>query len=160
MRTRLALALLFVLVAAETAQARREQVFRYPFSRVWGSALRMMRVDYESPITEKDMDSGYFLFTYAHDGKENQGSAELVRTMEGGVESVRVVIQVPALPTYIEQMMLDRLTRKLSQEHGDPVAPVKKKDPEEGAKPEAPSGGKGDKPQPPSPPIAPKQPAQ
>lgn len=152
----IAVAALFLLVAVDSAQARREQTFRYPFSRVWGSALRMMRVDYESPITEKDIESGYFLFTYPHEGKEIQGSAELVRTMEGGVESVRVVLQLPALPSYVEQMMLDRLTRKLGEEHGDPTAPPappKKK--EEGAEPD----GKAP-PSPPAQPPAPKPPAQ
>ncbi len=135
MRIQLGIACLLVLLLADDAQARREQSFRYPFVRVWSAALRMMRVDYESPITEKDIESGYFLFTYPHDGKENPGSAELVRTMEGGVESVRVVMQVPALPNYVEQMMLDRLKRKLNEEFGDPT-PTKKPKPEEGEHPE------------------------
>jgi hypothetical protein len=160
MRIRLAVACALMLFAADSAQARREQTFRYPFARVWSATLRMMRVDYESPITEKDIESGYFLFTYPQDGKENPGSAELVRTMEAGVESVRVVIQVPALPTYVEQMMLDRLRRKLAQEFGDPT-PGKKPKPEEGEEPppgEKPPGAQPPGAQPPAPPAAPKQP--
>ena len=121
----LALALLFVLLAAGGAQAKREQSFQYPYSRVWGSALRMLRVDFESPITEKDQDSGYFLFDFPDGGKQHPGSVELVRSTENGVETVRVAIQVAALPTYVEQMLLDRLTRKLNEEFGAPTAPQK-----------------------------------
>jgi len=157
MRIGLAIACVLVLLAADPAQARREQSFRYPFARVWSAALRMMRVDYESPITEKDIESGYFLFAYPQNGKENPGSVELVRTMEGGVESVRVVMQVPALPNYVEQMMLDRLKRKLNEEFGDPT-PTKKPKPEEGEQPEPgqpPANDKAPAPQQPKQPAAP-----
>ena len=118
----LCLACALVLLGAGGAQAKREQSYRYPFSRVWSSALRMLRVDFESPIQEKDQESGYFLFDFPDSGKQHPGSVELMRTTESGVESVRVVITIGALPTYVEQMLLDRLTRKLSQEFGDPTA--------------------------------------
>jgi len=138
---RLGLALVVLLLWAGGAQAKRDQSFRYPYSRVWGSAMRMMRVDFESPITEKDQESGYFLFDFPDGGKSYPGSVELVRSTEGGVETVRVAIQVAALPTYVEQMLLDRLTRKLSQEFGDPTAP-----PKPPAPPAAPKPGDADKP--------------
>ena len=73
----------------------------------------MLRVDFESPITEKDKDSGYFLFEFTDAGKQHPGSVEVIRVLENGVESVRVVVQVPALPIYVEHMLLDQLTRKL-----------------------------------------------
>jgi hypothetical protein len=81
----------------------------------------MLRVDFESPITEKDKDSGYFLFTYPDAGKQLPGSVEVIKVMENGSETVRVVVQLPAMPTYVEQMMLDRLGRKLGQEYGQPA---------------------------------------
>jgi hypothetical protein len=121
MRT-LGLALIVVLLWAGGAQARREQTYPYPFSRVWTAAVRMLRVDFESPITEKDKDSGYFLFNFADSGKLRPGSIEVVRVQDGDIESVRVVVQVPALPNYVEQMLLDRLARKLGQDYGQPPA--------------------------------------
>jgi hypothetical protein len=122
MRT-LGLALAVTLLWAGGAQARREQTYSYPFSRVWTAAVRMLRVDFESAITEKDKDSGYFLFNFADAGKIHPGSIEVVRIQNGNLESVRVVVQVPALPTYFEQMMLDRLARKLGQDYGQPPTP-------------------------------------
>ncbi|MFI5306795.1 MAG: hypothetical protein ACHQ53_05560 [Polyangiales bacterium] len=126
------MALILVLVWAGGAQARREQAFAYPFSRVWTAAVRMLRVDYESPITEKDKDSGYFLFDYPESGKKHPGSVEVVRVQNGDLESVRVVIQLPAMPSYVEQMMLDRLSRKLGQDYGQP-AHKPESGPQEGA---------------------------
>ena len=119
----LGLAFAVLLLWAGGAQARREQAFSYPYSRVWTAAVRMMRVDFESPITEKDRESGYFLFDYPDAGKQYPGSVEVVRVLENGIETARVVVQVSALPTYVEQMMLDRLARKLNQEFGAPQVP-------------------------------------
>ena len=155
-----AVALALILGTAPTADARRESVYRYPFSRVWSSALRMLRVDYESPITEKDIDSGYFLFEFPEGGKTHSGSVEIARTGEGDADTVRVVVQVPSLPSYVEQMMLDRLTRKLNEEFGEPAAPKK---PDEGndappserapdsTKPKEPEASKPDAPAEPAP---------
>jgi hypothetical protein len=120
MRT-LGLALAVAFLFTGHAEARREQTYPYPFSRVWTAAIRMLRVDFESPITEKDKDSGYFLFTYPDAGKQLPGSVEVIKVMENGSETVRVVVQLPAMPTYVEQMMLDRLGRKLGQEYGQPA---------------------------------------
>ena len=145
MRT-LSLACAFVLLWAGGAQAKREQSFRYPYVRVWSSALRMLRVDFESPIQEKDQESGYFLFDFPDGAKQHPGSVELMRTTTDGVESVRVVITIAALPTYVEQMLLDRLTRKLTEEFGEPTAPPKPADP-----PPRDGAGKGEPAKPDSP---------
>jgi hypothetical protein len=124
---------------------------------VWSSALRLLRVDYASPIQEKDPESGYFLFEFPESGKVHPGSVELVKTSEGGVESVRVLITIAALPSYVEQMLLDRLTKKLSQEFGDPTAPPKppEKQPEKGGDKVDPAAKPGDKPPPAKPKPAP-----
>jgi hypothetical protein len=126
----LCLALAVVLLWAGGAQAKREQSFSYPYSRVWTAALRMLRVDFNSPITEKDRESGYFLFEYPDAGKTYSGSAEVVRVTERGNETARVVFQMPGLPSYYEQMLLDRLTRKLEQDYGAPPEPKQPDDEE------------------------------
>jgi hypothetical protein len=107
----------------------------------------MLRVDFQSPIQEKDQESGYFLFDFPESGKQHPGSAELVRTSEGGVETVRVVFTIAALPTYVEQMLLDRLERKLSQEFGDPTPPPKRPEKPPAAGPGKPEGDAKPKPE-------------
>ena len=108
------------LMAAPVAHARREQTFGYAYSRVWTTAVRLMRVDFEAHITEKDKDDGYFLFEYPDRGKVYSGSCELVAVKQDDAEAVRVVITIQALPSYVENMIMDRLGRKLEQEFGAP----------------------------------------
>jgi hypothetical protein len=122
-----------------TAAARREVVFSYPFVRVWSTAVRLLRVDLECPITEKDREEGYFFFQYSDHGKTFPGSVEFVTSKENGGETVRVVIQVPAMPSYVEAMMLDRLPKEVAPTpipvHPVPVAPGTPSPSEPGAKP-------------------------
>jgi hypothetical protein len=130
--------------APPPAAARREVTFAYPISRVWTAAVRLIRVDLECPINEKDRDDGYFFFEYSDRGKSYPGSVELVSLKEDGAEHVRVIVQVPAMPAYVEAMILDRLGRKLELEFGPPKGgqqPVTKP----GTKPDDDDAAKGDK---------------
>lgn len=139
MRSALFVGIVLSLVGlADTAFAKRESTLRYPYALVWTTAVRMIRVDYESAITEKDKDEGYFLFSFAHQGKEHPGSFEVIEDAENGA---RVVVQIPAMPSYVEQMLLDKLQRKLSQDYG---APREIKKP--AREPKKPAGPEGDKP--------------
>jgi hypothetical protein len=107
-----------VSLSAPRVHARREATFNYPYTRVWTTAVRLLRVDFEAQITEKDKDDGYFLFEFPDRGKSYAGSCELVTTRKDDVESVRVVLTIQALPSYVETMLMDRLARKLVQEFG------------------------------------------
>jgi hypothetical protein len=121
--------------APANALARREQAFAYPYTRVWEAAVRLLRVDLESPIGEKNRDDGYFLFEFPNNGKTTPGSVEVVRADEG---KVLVVVQLPALPSYVEQMVLDKLARKLTAEYGQPPAPPAPSPAKPEVKPDAP----------------------
>jgi hypothetical protein len=98
----------------------------YTFEQTFGSALRMLRVDMGLKIKEKDADNGFLLFDYTspESGKKSTaGSIECVRTSKG----VHVAVQLPAMPRYHEQMIIDALVKKLCEEHGAP--PVKARPP-------------------------------
>jgi hypothetical protein len=98
----------------------------YTFEQTFGSALRLVRVDHGFKITEKDAEHGYLLFEYTspESGKRpTQGSLEVV----DGRGGVHVAVQLPAMPQYHEQVLLDALVKKLAAEHGAP--PKKEKAP-------------------------------
>ena len=139
--------LCLALFAPASVHAKREMTFGYPYVRVWTAAVRLMRVDFEATVTEKDKDDGYFLFEYPDRGKSVPGSMELIATKQGDVETVRVVLQIASLPTYVENMILERLGKKLEQEFG---APKEAKNPEPPKDDGDGSGEGGDKPKPPS----------
>jgi hypothetical protein len=117
-----------ILLAPAFAQARSSSLYAYPESRIWTSVVRLVRVDFESPIVEKDKDAGYLLFSYAHAGKQYAGSVEVVPTVDKGEQRVKVLIQIAGMPSYVERMMLDKLEKKLVQEFGAPLVTPAKSD--------------------------------
>lgn len=90
----------------------------YTYEQTFGTALRLVRVDMGFKVTEKDADAGYVLFEYTSPeaGKASTGSIELVRNKDG----VHVTVQLPSMPSYHEQVLLDHLVKKLQAEHGAP----------------------------------------
>ena len=91
----------------------------YTFEQTFGTALRLVRVDLGLKITEKDLENGYLLFEYTspESGKRvTQGSIEIIDRK--GV--VHIAVQLPAMPQYHEQVIVDALVKKLSAEHGEP----------------------------------------
>lgn len=131
--------------APAPAAARKQQDFAYRFEDVWSASVRMVRVDLRFPVRDQDPSIGYLLFEYQDRGRAHPGSIELVRFAERGQDKVKVVVQIPAMPTYIEQMMLDRLARKLLEELGEPPPPPRRPEPAPPAEdPPADDDGEGD----------------
>jgi len=121
---------LLSLLAPAAVSARKQTDLRYPFDQVWNAALRMVRVDMRMPVTDRDPEAGYFLFDYVDNGKRYAGSLELVRGERDARPFTKTMIQVQGMPGYVEQMLLDKLQRKLREEFGEPLEPVKPVKPE------------------------------
>ena len=120
------LAMLAPVLALTTRDAAASVAWDSPYTldQTFGSAVRLVRVDLGFKITEKDADGGYVMFEYTspESGKKvSSGSIECVKTKSG----VHVAVQLPAMPQYHEQMILDALMKKLIAEHG--AAPAKPK---------------------------------
>jgi len=129
MKLRAAVLIVVALALPATSHAKKSEDFRHSYEQVWGAAIRLIRVDQGFPIKDRDEGVGYFLFDYRDDGRAYPGSVELLRIQDKGAGSIRVVIQIPAMPSYIERMLLDKLQRKLVDEYGEPAPPPK--EPEE-----------------------------
>jgi hypothetical protein len=111
-----------IVLGGPGAEAKSSFESTYGYDRTWNTALRLVRVDMGLKVTEKDEQNGYLLFEYRSSesgSKTTPGSLELVRTKgEGG--PVRVAAQLPQMPSYHEQVLIDALAKKLRQEYGDP----------------------------------------
>lgn len=121
-------------LSVDAADAKSSYDSSYGYDRTWNAALRLVVVDLSLKVNEKDHDSGYILFDYksAEAGnKVSPGSIELVRPASPS-DPVHVVAQLPAMPRYHEQVLLDELARKLRDDYGDPII-VKKQAPVEDA---------------------------
>lgn len=131
----LALSSALALTFASTALAKRQQEFAYPYERVWNVALRLLRVDMRLEIKDRDQEAGYLLFDYVDHGKTYPGSLELIKGERDQRPYVSAVVQVTGMPSYVEQLVLDKLDRKLKAELGAPLEP-KKPEPEKPKQPE------------------------
>ena len=115
-----------IAVTAPVADARATYESPYGYDRTWNAALRLVRVDNNWKVSEKEESSGYILFDYRspEGNKVTPGSIELVK-VPGPDGAVSVLVQLPQMPHYHEQVLLDALTSKMRREYGDP--PVHKK---------------------------------
>jgi hypothetical protein len=114
-----------LLLVPAAAHARKQSELIYGFDQVWNAALRMVRVDLRLPVTDRDQEAGYLLFDYVDHGKRYAGSIELVRAERDRRPATKAVVQVQGMPAYVEQMLIDRLGRKLREEYGEPLQPSK-----------------------------------
>lgn len=120
-RALLGIALAAPLALALHADASVAYESPYTFDQTFGTAVRLVRVDLGLKILEKDADSGFVLFEYKSPesgGRVSNGSLEIVK----GKDHVHVSAQLPAMPRYHEQVLIDALAKKLVAEHGDPPA--------------------------------------
>ena len=120
-------ALALMLTASSQALATVKHDSPYTYKQTFGSALRLVKVDLDMRITETNAEWGYFLFVYQsrESGKRNnRGAFSFVEQDDG---TVRVSLQMPQMPSYHEQLIVDKLKRKLHDEHGAP--PARKPDP-------------------------------
>ena len=104
------------------AWARSEAEVRYTREQTFSAALRYLRVDLAYEVTEKDPEAAYLLFSFSDpelQRKSGHGSIEMVQRDK----SVRLVVSLPELPSYREDLLKRGLLEKLRTEYGEPPAP-------------------------------------
>ena len=104
------------------ALARSEAEVGYTREQTFSAALRYLRVDLSYEVTEKDPDAAYLLFSFSDpelQRKSGHGSIEMVQREKG----VRLVVSLPELPSYREDLLKRGLLEKLRTEYGEPPAP-------------------------------------
>jgi hypothetical protein len=119
------------------AHAKSGMESAYTWEQTWNTTLRLLRVDLGYKVLEKDEQAGYILFEYTDKGSTSSASIELLK----GGSSIRVVCQIPKFPSYHESVVLDRLQRKLKDDHGLP--PEKPKPAPDAGPPPSDGGGDG-----------------
>jgi len=136
--TALGLTVAAAVMVAPSASAKATYESPYSYERTWNAALRMVRVDMNFKVLEKDQESGYLLFEYKSPESGNKatpGSFEIVRGKDEQ-SPVRVVAQLPQMPQYHEQALIDALAQKMRAEYGEPP-PKKKPQPPDAGPPDA-----------------------
>jgi hypothetical protein len=115
-----------------TAWAKHAQPSGYSYEQTWSSLLRLLRVDLGYKIVERDDKIGYVLFEYVGDDGPANGSVELLRSDE----RLEVSCSIAKYPGWHEVALLDKLTRKLRDDYGEPPERPRK-EPDAGPAPDA-----------------------
>lgn len=117
---------LLALSSARPAGARSEADIAYTREQTFSAALRYLRVDLAYEVTEKDSDAAYLLFSFPAPELEDEnanGSIEVVQTDH----SVKLLVSLPQLPSYHEEVLKRGLLQKLRKEYGEPPARDRRK---------------------------------
>jgi hypothetical protein len=132
---------------AQPAAARTQMESPYSYRQTFGSALRLVKVDMRLEVTEVNAEWGYLLFEYVSPdsgARKNHASIQFVESDATG--TVQVAMQVPQMPSYHEDLLLEKLKQKLEVEHGAPPEKKKKPKNDEGKKDEDDKPKDGDSP--------------
>ncbi len=116
--------------APRGADARIEAGSDYTKKQTYAGALRYLRVELGYEITERDPDAAYLLFKYPAPGgnRTTHGALEIVESRTG----VKILVRLPQMPAYHEQMLSDGLLKKLREDYGDPPRRKKEENPPAG----------------------------
>ncbi len=109
---------------------------RYTLPQTYRTALRMLRVDMNCEVVERDPDAAYLLFRYRVPGdpkREVEGAIELIAQKE----RVKILIKIPRLAELHERMLRDSLLDKLLEDYGEPPPPAPPPKPPEPKSPRA-----------------------
>ncbi len=115
----------WVLAGSPEASAKTTFDSPYTLEQTYNAALRLVRVDLGLKVTERDPAAAYVLFDY----ESSEGGRH---TVPGSIEmiaagsTIKVMVQLSAMPHYHEQVLRDHLAKKLRDEYGEP-APEKSK---------------------------------
>lgn len=115
-------------LAAGQAQGKVTSESPYSKAQTYNAALRYIRVDQGFEVFEQDRETGYFLFKYNSDNETSTGSIEVLQVRD----QVKIIVQLPRMPEYHEQVLTNGLHRKLREEYGEPPRREPKKKPKDG----------------------------
>jgi hypothetical protein len=122
--------------------ARAEADAYYSLAQTFSTALRYLRVDLSFEVTEKDPEAAYLLFRYRVPGERTRDVVGSIEIIPVG-KRVRIIVKIPQMPQFHEQVLRDGLVRKLLDEYGEPGRQVPDKP--KGLAPDAGSDTSSDK---------------
>ena len=104
----------------DTASAKASYVCPYTLTQTYSAALRLLRVDNGFVVTERDPEAAYILFQYESKESGNRKSPGAIEMVPSS-ESVVVIVKLPQMPRYHEEVLMDSLKRKLQSDYGEPA---------------------------------------
>lgn len=113
-----ALALATALLIPAAAKAEKRKIYTYQVNSVYSTAIRLLRVDLNYEILEKDQEGAYIIFNYVdNNSQKHRGSIELLDKGDEANKLTQAICSIPTVPSYLEMDLLDKLNVKLNTDH-------------------------------------------
>ncbi len=114
--------LLFLTAFAPEAAAKTKRDFDVNYDILYYTCVRLIRVDMNWKIVDKDKEAGYILFEFsAKDIPPTRASVELLRSAapakKNAPDPITVQVTVGAASSIEERMFLSDLSKKLKEEN-------------------------------------------
>jgi hypothetical protein len=106
-------------LSPEPASARVSAESEYSKAQTYSAALRLLRVDKGFEVVERDAEAAYLIFAYPDPGQKDSASTGTIEVVQLR-DRVKVIVQLPKLPEYHEQLISDALLSKLRRDYGAP----------------------------------------
>ena len=122
MSRRILVAVLIVLMLSVSlpVSAKIREVIKEDYDVLWSAAVRLIRVDKDWVLTDKDKDTGFIIFRYrAKPTNESRATIEILADKSDSKKTgLRWVVQVsiPAVSSIEERMLISDLKSKLREE--------------------------------------------
>ncbi|RJO66478.1 MAG: hypothetical protein C4523_12390 [Myxococcales bacterium] len=89
------------------------------FDVLWSAAVRLIRVDKNWKIVDKDKETGFIIFEYQSKESSSQASVEILKDAapeEKNVSRFVVQVSIPSASSIEERLLIDELKRKIQEE--------------------------------------------
>lgn len=104
------------LLMGSLAVAKTTESVPGEYDAVWSTAVKLIRVDYDMKVVDKDKDAGFVIFLYKDNrGKESRATLEITheKTDDKSAASQRIVVNIPGASSLEERAFITDLRRKL-----------------------------------------------
>ena len=106
--------------------AKTRKIMKWDYSTLYNTTVRLIRVDMNWEIVDKDKDAGFIIFKYSSKSKKFlRASIEFIREETGENDdagekslatSVIIQVSIPGVSSVEERMLIDDLNKKLHEE--------------------------------------------
>lgn len=118
------------------AEAKATYPSPYTLSQTYSAALRLIRVDNGFKVTERDPEAAYIMFDYESAESGTRVSPGAIEMVPAG-DRIMVLVKLPQMPRYHEEVLMNALKRKLESDYGEPPEKSKPKPPPPKEQPDA-----------------------
>lgn len=110
--------ILLIIILGSSGFATTTNLLSYPEDETWRATIRVLRIDLNCTIKERDKEGGFILFTFTYNGTTSNGTIEVFKVKTERSYYTKVKITLSSHPGYIESYIMNKLIERLKSDYG------------------------------------------